>query len=361
MLQFRMASMLISLGMSFFAALPATTNYKLNSYGFGSGGTANSTTTTYSIEGITGELNGNPSSTANDASNPGFIQTQQANVPKIAVDTNSGTYYNKVHFVLDQQGNPSDATYLISVSTDNFVSNIQYLQSDGTLSSTLNAADYETYAARGGSSGSFAIGLNGSSPSSTVTYYFKALATQGNKTQSAYGPTASVVMPLPTLSFNLVTSNQPSGPFSISFGSLTPGGSVSTAPQTINTTFSTDAASGGNVDITGTNGGLLSSSTSYKIASVSNDLSAVNEGYGVTTSSANISSTSGGPYSVVAPYNNGGTLVGIVSNTTRPLYAASAPVTGGVAKLTLEARAGTTAIAASDYQDVLTFTAAGNF
>ena len=65
------------LGLSgIFASLPATTTYQLNSFGFGSGGTGNSATGNYSLEGITGELSGNPTSTGNYTTNPGFIQTQ---------------------------------------------------------------------------------------------------------------------------------------------------------------------------------------------------------------------------------------------------------------------------------------------
>src|SRR6266404_5723381 len=89
------------------ATLPATTNYQLNSYGFGSGGTAGSGTATYSLEGISGELGGQTSTTSNYEVKPGFVETQQANVPKLSsFDNGSGRYYNQLHFVLDQQANP---------------------------------------------------------------------------------------------------------------------------------------------------------------------------------------------------------------------------------------------------------------
>src|SRR5437868_14541382 len=88
-------------GSLLFAALPSTSNYELNSYGFGSGGTANSGTANYSLEGITGEISSQPESTSNFTAQPGFIQTQQANVPKITL-SNPSSYYDKLKFVIDQ-------------------------------------------------------------------------------------------------------------------------------------------------------------------------------------------------------------------------------------------------------------------
>src|SRR3954470_5875384 len=83
------------------AALPSTTNYQLNSYGFGSGGTANSGTSNYSLEGITGEVSGQTANTSNYQTKPGFNETQQANVPKVTL-TNPSNYYDKLKFVIDQ-------------------------------------------------------------------------------------------------------------------------------------------------------------------------------------------------------------------------------------------------------------------
>src|SRR6266404_2546776 len=94
------------------AALPSTTNYELNSYGFGSGGTANSTTSNYALEGITGEASGQTATTSNYNLKPGFNETQQANVPKVTL-TNPSNYYDKLKFVIDQQGNPTDALYAL--------------------------------------------------------------------------------------------------------------------------------------------------------------------------------------------------------------------------------------------------------
>jgi hypothetical protein len=337
-----------------FATLPATVNYALNSYSFGSGGVTNSNTSSYSLEGSSGEVTGQTGSTSNYSTLPGFIQTQQANVPQLSdLDNDGGTYYNMLHFVIDTQGNPSDATYLLSVSTDNFVSNISYLQPDGTLSSSLSTADYQTDSAWGGSSGSLIVGLTAG-----TTYYVRVRATQGRFSESAYGPVSSQATANPSLTFSLVTSSQSSPPYSIGFGTLY-AGSVSTSSQTINTSLSTNGTDGGNVYIEGENGGLLSSSTGYKISSVSNDLNSISEGFGAQNTS--IGQTSGGPYSVVSPYNGTGNVVGDIGVVASSLYTSTTPLVGGTGQLVLKAKAAATDTAANDYQEVLTFNAAGNF
>jgi len=337
-----------------FAALPATSNYQLNSYGFGSGGTVSSQTATYSLEGTTGELTGASGSTANATTKPGFVETQQANVPKLsALDNNGGEYYNKLHFVINEQGNPTDATYLIAVSNDNFVADTKYLQPDGTLHATVSLSDYQTYSAWGGSSGSLIIGL---SPSTTYTVKLKA--TQGKFTESAYGPTSSQATAAPSLTFDLVTSTQSSAPFSVDLGTLT-AGNINTTGSTINTSLTTNGASGGDVYIVGKNGALSSSSTGSQISAVTNDLASLSKGFGAQNSS--VSQTSGGPYSVASPYNVSGTNVGIVGANNRSLYTSTSPVTGGLGVLLLKAKSATNDVAASDYQEVLTFIAAGNF
>jgi hypothetical protein len=343
-----------SFGIVFFGALPSTTNYKLNSYGFGSGGTAGSSTATYSLEGTTGELSGAPSSTATATSKPGYIETQQANVPKLAsLDNNGGQYYNKLHFVIDNQGNPTDAKFLISVSTDSFASDIRYVQTDGTLTSTLSTAHYQTYSAWGGAGGSLIIGLLPS-----TTYQVRLRATQGQFSESAYGPITAQATAAPTLTFSLVTSTQAVPPFSVNFGTLT-AGNIATTAETINTTFSTNGTTGGNVYLAGLNGGLKSTSTGAQINAVSNDLTSLSNGFGAQNSS--VGQSSGGPYTVVSPYNVSGNNVGIVGGTTRSLYTSSSPVTGGSGVLILKAKSQSIDVSASDYQEVLTFVAAANF
>ncbi|HZL08303.1 MAG TPA: hypothetical protein VFC50_03855, partial [Candidatus Dormibacteraeota bacterium] len=258
----------LPIGLIVFAALPATSTYQLNSYGFGSGGTADSTTSNYALEGGSGELGGQTAATATYSIKPSFVQTQQANVPKIATfDNGSGSYYNKLHFVIDQQSNPSDALYALSISTDNFSSDIRYVKSDLTVQSSLSVADYQTYTTWGGAAGANIIGLL-----PNTTYYLRAKVTQGKFTESGYGPAVSVATANPQLSFSLSTNLE-------NLGSL-PAGSVISAPTTIDVGFATNAASGGDVYINGLNTGLRSPKASFTIPSATGDLSSLGNGFG---------------------------------------------------------------------------------
>ncbi len=349
-------------GFLLLAALPATSNYQLQSYGFGSGGTANSQTSTYSLEGISGELSGQPSATGTQSSNSGsgFVTDMQASVPKLlSSDNGSGVYYNKLHFVIDNtQGSagnlaPSDTKYLISVSLSNaivgastseFVAPL-YLHPDGTLSSTYSLADYQTYSGFGSSAGSIIIGLN-----QNTHYYIHLKATQGALSESGYGPITDQPTAPATLSFSIAVN-------SVTLGSLS-AGTVTSASQTISSTFATNGASGGDVYIRGQNGGLLSGSTGYRINTVSNNLNSVGEGFGAQGS---ITGGSSPGYAVSGLYGTTGATVGSVSTSANSLYSSTGPIATGNALLGLLAKAASTDIAANDYQEVLTFTAAANF
>ena len=345
-------------GAFFLAALPATSTYKLNSYGFGSGGTANSSTSTYSLEGQSGGFNGQTTSTTTGSVKPGFTETQQANVPKLsALDNNGGQYYNKLHFVIDAQGNPSDAKYLLAVSTDNFASNTSYLQPDGTLGASAVLSDYQTYSAWGGASGSYIIGLT-----PATTYYVKLKATQGKFTESAYGPVSSQATASPSLTFSLGVfdpgnSTTTPAPTSLSLGTLS-AGSVATTAKAIKTTFDTNGAAGGDIYIKGQNGKLQSSvygtNSAGRIDSISTDLSSAGKGYGGQISSSTLLTPQ-------SPYSGGGNTVGVIDSTLRSLFSTSSAVSGGVGQFVLKAKADTSTVAASDYQEILTFVAAANF
>jgi len=341
------------------AALPSTNNYKLNSYSFGSGGTSNSSTGNYSLEGITGELSGQTAATSTYNQKPGYTETQQANVPKVTL-TNPSNYYDKLHFVIDQQDNPSDALYAMQVSTtSDFSSGITYVQADNTLGATLTTADYQTYTTWGGAAGGNIVGLNAS-----TTYYIRAKATQGQFTESAYGPSSNAATVGQQISFCLYTSDGGSGNCSssthtTSFSGLV-AGSVSSASNSLDLTFSTNADSGGNVYIYST--GKLQSTTvpSGTINSVTVtggtpvDLTSLSSGYG-----AQVSSASG--ISVLPQYNGSGNNVGELSTIINTLLSAASPVTSGTATIQLQAKASNTTPATTDYADIVTVIAAASF
>jgi hypothetical protein len=332
----------------FFGALPSTTNYQLNSYGFGSGGTANSSTSNYSLEGISGELSGQTGTTSTYNLKPGYTETQQANVPKIGVfDNGSGRYYNKLHFTIDTQNNPTDALYALQISTSsNFSSNINYVKSDLTIGSTLNTADYQTYTAWGGAGGALVTTL-----SPNTTYYLRAKATQGKFTESAYGPSLSATTVNPSISFTI-------SPTSVSLGTLLPN-TVTNALSTISLSFDTNANSGGDIFISGQYGGLKSLSTGFLVDSASGDLSSLARGFGAQVTSAG--QTSGGPLAALSPYNAGGASVGITDTTIRKIISASTQVNTGTASVLLKAKVDAADPAANDYKEFLTLLASASF
>jgi hypothetical protein len=336
------------------ADLPSTSHYQLNSYGFGSGGTANSSTSNYSLEGITGEVSGQTSSTSSYSTKPGFIETQQANVPKVTL-TNPSNYYNKLKFVIDQQSNPSDAKYALQIKAGDVTCNfgtgtIQYIKSDLTVGNSLTTGDYQLYSTWGGASGANIIGL-----SSNTTYCVRAKATQGQFTESGYGPSSSAATVGQQITFcTYSTSGSCGGSNAVAFGALT-ANTINNSTTNVGIDFATNANSGGNVYIYSANGALRSTSApSGPITSATGDISVAQQGYG-----AQITSVS--QLTKVSPYDQTGNTVGILSTSVNTLLTSSAPVISGTATVQLQAKPSNTTPAASDYADILTLIAAAAF
>lgn len=343
-------------GAVFFAQLPSTSNYKLNSYGFGSGGTSNSSTATYSLEGISGEFSGETATTSTYNIKPGFIETQQANVPTVTL-SNPSNFYDKLRLIIGQQNNPSDAKYALQISaTSNFSSNINYVKSDLTIGPTLTLSDYQTYASWGGASGVNIIGLNPS-----TTYYLRAKATQGNFTESGWGPSSSAATVGAQLSFDIdvaATDTETSPPYALAIGSLI-ANTVVTGTNKIWFDLDTNANSGGKIYVYSQNGGLASAAKSYTISSATADLSSASEGFGAQSSSS--TQSSGGPITATSPYNVTSDNVGILNSTIREIYSSPAPITGGRTSFSLKAKSRTITPASDDYSETITAIAAGNF
>jgi hypothetical protein len=356
------AILTVIIGGAFFAALPATPTYQLNSYGFGSGGTANSNTPTYSLEGITGEISSTPATTPTYQLKSGFIETQQANVPKITL-SNSSSYYDKLHFLIDQQSNPSDALYLIQicVSSDfpgGSCGTPYYLHGDDTISTSFSIADYHTYSFWGGGSGQNIIGLTPG-----TNYYARVKATQGEFTESGFGPSSGAATSAQSITFCAYSTdgNCASSAHSLAFGNLLPA-TVTNSPYNIGVDFATNANLGGQVYIYSSNTGLKSTTApgTYTITSTTADLSSASEGFGARVSSSGQSS--GGPFNPVSPYDNiTGNNIGGVGTSISTLLASSNPLVGGTASILLKAKSSSITPAASDYSDILTVIAAANF
>ena len=335
-----------------FASMPSSSSYQLNNYGFGSGGTSNSTSTNYGLNATTGQATNSPSTSTNYSVRPGNNQAQQAYVPAAPTFTNPSNYYNKLLFTLNPGASPSDTKFTIAISTDNFVTT-QYIQLDDTIGSTKV---YQTYAAWGGAGGQYVVGL-----SPTTTYQIKANAMQGSFTETEYGPSASASTVAPSITFEIdvaATDTTSSPPYVLTLPSLLPN-TIVTSNQKIWISLTTNAASGAGVFIRSVNAGLKSTSSGYTIASATADLAASASGYGAQGTSA--TQASGGPLTLSAPYNGATQNVGILDTTLRQLFTSAGPISSGRGSIQLKAKAPSSAPSASDYADTLTMTTAGTF
>jgi len=324
------------------AAFSSSSSYNLNSYGIGSGGTNNSSSSTYFLNAATGEIFGDTQTSGTLKNNPGSIDTRQASVPLAPTLSNgSGTFTNKLGCIINMSQNITDYTYAIAVSTDNFTTT-NFVQASGALGASPL---YQTYTAWGGASGTTITGLL-----PNTNYQVRVAAIQGRYTASPFGPTATMATVNPSVTFSI-------SPNTISLGSL-PAGSVVTS-NNITANFSTNASSGGAVYLAGANGGLKSTSVAFTITSASADLAASGSGFGAQVST--VGQTSGGPLARASPYNGSSNNVGLATATFRSLLTTSAPLTGGSGTIVLKAKSAATTPAAADYTETLTFVASGSF
>ena len=337
-----------------FFSVPASTNFQLKSYEFG-GGSGTSDSTNYSTEGVVNDVGGQQSSTGYSL-NGGMVFVQQANVPIAPTFQNTASWYNKLQFIINVSGNPSDAKYAIAISTDNFATT-NYIQSDNTVGATLGTEDFQTYTDWGGASGEYVIGLV-----PNTTYYIKAKATQGRYTESSWGPVAAASTSQSTLSFDIDVSasdTETPAPYSIVMGELGIG-SITTASQKIWIDIDTNAAAGGYVYLYDQYAGLRSSHSNYTISSATADLSGVNEGFGLQ--SASTAQSAGGPLVALSPYNGVSENVGVVNPTVNEVFhTSSSPITAGRASLIVKAKVSNFTPSSTDYSDTLTFIASSIF
>lgn len=337
----------------FFTA-PASTNYQLDSYEFGSGGGTDLNSSQYQLEGVVGGLSDDQSSSSYRARS-GLLGAQLANTPGAPTLENTGDWYNKLKITLDTGGNPADAEFAIAVSQDGFVTT-EYVQDDSTLGPGLGDEDFQTYAAWGGSSGTFIIDLE-----PCETYEAKVKARQGNFTEGPFGPvSAQAFVSCPELQFDIDVSDQDietlSSSYTVDFGTLTLG-TVVDAVDKVWIDLDTNAQSGAIVFVKGDNEGLESSSTGYKIPSVTGDLAILSEGFGIQGLTA--TQTSGGPITVVSPYDGSAQNIGLIDSALREILTSSLPLEGGRASFVLKTKAQTGTPASENYTEVLTFIASG--
>jgi len=332
---------------------PKSSSFELKEYGFGAGGVATSSSNNYMFQGIAGEIETASLSSTNFQLGPGLTYTLQPNTPGTPNFSNPSNYYSKLKIIIDNGGNSTDTTFAIQISTNNFVSNFKYVQSaDHTLG--VNP-DWQTYSTWNSGTGITIIGLNPG-----TTYYARVAAKRGTYQQGRYGGIATAATVNSSFTFNIQTSTQASPPYTIGIGVVN-AGQVTTSWQSVNTSISTNANNGGTIYLYDANSGLKSTTAgNYTIASASNDLNSILEGYGAQGTT--VSQSSGGPMRILSPYNVSANSVGVLDNLKRPFAdSTSTPITNGQASFQLKAKASTTTPSANDYADTLTVIASGSF
>lgn len=330
-------------------AFPSSTNFSLRSFEFGSGGEYDMSSTNYSLEGLAGEVATDRQTSANYAANSGLQFVQMAHTPNTPTFTNDDTWYDKLKIIIATSNNPSDTTFAVAISDDDFVTT-EYVQSDNTVGAVLAVGDYRTYTGWGGASGTIITSLE-----SNTTYKVKVKARQGNYTEGPWGPIASAATEGPSVSMDIdiyATDSESAPPYEVAIGDLQVG-TVVTASDKIWLDFDTNAYGGGEIFVRDQNAGLHSTENSYTITSATADLAVASSGYGLQGASA--TQTSGGPLSLVSPYDGAGDNVGIIDTSFRSVLTSAAPIVGGRASIQTKAKITSTTPAADDYADVLTF------
>jgi hypothetical protein len=325
-----------------FASFSTSTTYELQSFSVGPGSTNNSASTTYTVQGSTGELTNGTTSSLTYTNGNGSINTEQINVPLAPTLSNGGgTYTNELNIIINTNANPSDTTYAIAVSTDNFVTT-NYVGVSGALQSSQY---YQSYTAWGGGSGSFITGLT-----SSTTYEVKVAALEGEFTNTNFGPYSSQATGSSFTTFSV-------SPNSLSLGNLLPGSIETSGNLTLG--FSTSGATGGSVYVSGTTNQLHSNTVSSTISSYTGNLTTPTQGFGLQVTSA--TQTTGGPLGSVSPYNGTGNTVGSESTVPAQILTTAAALSGGSAIVVIQAKASNITAAAQDYSETLTLIAAASF
>ncbi len=339
----KVGPIVVSLGTLLFASFSSSSTYQLNSYSVGPGGTNSAGSSTYKLQGSTGEQANGSAAGSTDTAGNGSVQTEQLNVPPAPTLSNgSGAYYNKLQLTINVGNDTaSDITFAIAVSTDNFVTT-NYVQADGTLNIS---PVYQTYASWGGSSGSFITGL-----AASTTYKAKVAAKQGLFTNTEFGAVATQSTAAPSITFSV-------SPNSLTLSTLLPGSVITSSNLALS--LDTNGASGGGVYVSGLNTGLTSQRVSYTIPAFSGNLALQPQGFGVQATSP--SQSSGGPLSRVSPFDGSANTVGAESTTPQSMLSSPAAIAGGSANANAQAKASSNTPASPDYSETLTFTAAANF
>ncbi len=256
---------------------PQSTSYELKTYEFGSGGTQETVSSNYSLQGSAGNTDNSSITSTNYQTNPGLSFANQANTPAAPALSNPATNYDRLKIIIDSGNNPADATFAIAISNDNFATNTDYVQSDNTTGTTLGAEDWLSYPSWGGATGVFIKTLK-----ANTTYTVKVKAQSGKYTETPWSATGTAATVTPSLTFGISLNT-------LNFDNLNSGNSYTDSTKSTVITTSTNAYNGYNVY--GHETGVLTSG-SNTIADYASPNSAPSSwtgtGFGYTTSDSSL-------------------------------------------------------------------------
>lgn len=300
------ALLLLSVPAVVFAQNLNSTNYNVEDSIIDGGGETSSSANYTSRDSIDSIESGDSNST--NYKNPsGFQPGAYPGVPATPTLTNTGgTLYNSLDFIMATgDGQQTDTTYAIAISSDNFVTTY-FIQTDDTLGAV---EAWQTYSGWNSGTGERVTGL---APS--TNYKIKVKASYGSganaaDSESGYSQTATATTSAPSLTVAIagvasgntiagLTTTVTSTSTNIGFNTLTVGdGSPNIAAQSI--TVTTNATGGytstarQNADLTSTNGDTIGlvSGTNASPAAFGTGVTTGRFGYHTTDSSLCTGST----------------------------------------------------------------------
>lgn len=276
----------------------------------------------------------------------------------------TGGCYDKARFEISASSNPSDALYSVQISTDNFVSNIQYI--DGSTFkpesyTNHNINDYRTETVWE----TEVFNIQGLS--ANTQYYIRLTALHGDFTESDYSIAANATTSAGSIFFDIDIAlssgidTESTPPYSVAFSSgtaLIAGAAATTATSLTWLDIDSSAAGGVSVIVFGKYGGLYSATTTQTITSNTEDLDVTGaEGFGLQSYYINYDNSSPfyGELTATTDYSGDINNVGAVSTTANKIYSGDGPIKSGRTGVYLKARASTGINPASDYSEELYF------
>lgn len=275
-----------------------------------------------------------------------------------------GGCYDRARVEISEEGNPSDTLYSIEISTDNFVSDIQYIDGSTYKPEDESSHDINDYRTKVNWENEV---TNIQGLSSGVQYYIRINALHGDFTESDFGPSSTATTAGAVISFDIDIadsngiSEESSEPYTLAFtgvDELIAGAAATTNTNYIWLDVETNSAGGFALVQKGKYGGLYSTNNDQLISSSTEDLDVTgSEGFGLQSGYINYddSSDSLGDISSMANYSGSLNNVGEISSSVfNKIYDGDGPINDGRMGLKVIARAGTDKNPATDYEEEIT-------